>query len=146
MGDVKGYEWGAGREWGSESGLAKWVREHPEEVAEAERAGARARAEEERELWEFLRAHPRPWSVQRVEPIEGRCEHREAYDAAEEALPDDSTAEIPLPECSCDAWHTAVVDAEGAEVLWSRGDWDSGLGGDVEGLVRFVNGVTQFMY
>lgn len=145
MGDVGGFEWAAPK-WGDESGLAKWVREHPKEVAEAAWEGARARAEEERRMGEFLREHPRPWRVERVEPIEGRCEHREAYDAAEEALPDDSTAEIPLPECSCDAWHTAVVDADGVEVLWSRGDWDSGLGGDVEGLVWFMNSISEFMY
>ena len=145
MGSLEGYSWSAPK-WGDESGLAKWVREHPEEVLEAQRAGARERAEEERKMGEFLREHPRPWTVQRVKPLEGTCEHRRAYEAAEEALPDDSTVEIPLPECSCDAWHTAVVDAEGAEVLWSRGDWNSGLGGDVEGLVWFVNSVPESMY
>lgn len=62
-------------QWSDESGLAKWIRENPEEAEALDRAIAEQLGRDMRTASGFLHTHPTPW---RIENLENHSEIHEA--------------------------------------------------------------------
>lgn len=140
--DGEPYDYGGFR-WGEESGLGWWIREHPEEVWEMERAAARQEsriAEQKRHtrnrILRFLVAHPTPW----------RLVYLTGQPVSDELRASLLTGEYDeVRQVKGEPSRDMIVDADGNLVAetWDGESYASGLQGDVRGLMDMVNLVGE---
>ena len=102
-------------QWSDESGLAKWIRENPEEAEALDRAITEQLGRDMRTASDFLHTHPTPW---RVEDIKSRGE---------------------LHEAIVDAHGDVVLSSKDAESYQSIFAPDNAA----EALVKFVNAASD---
>lgn len=102
-------------QWSDESGLAKWIRENPEEAEALDCAIAEQLGRDMRTASDFLHTHPTPW----------RIENLEAHGELHEAI--------------VDANGNAVLATQDAESFQSR----FAPHGAANALVEFVNAAAD---